>query len=84
MPEKDGPEHIHNVPIAQMFAENVGGTNLVGYVHIISACVSEPFCSICGGLCGCLFLRVPIEWSLIDKMQSPCNCLPIKYVVAKI
>ena len=69
MPEKDEPEHIPNVPIAPMFAENVGGTNLAGYVHIIiSACVSEPFCSICGGLCGCLFLRVPINWSLIDKM----------------
>ena len=29
--EKDGPEHILNVPITPMFAENVGGINLVGY-----------------------------------------------------
>jgi hypothetical protein len=42
MPEKDGPEHIPNVLMTPMFAEIVGGINLVGYVHIIiSTCGSE-------------------------------------------
>ena len=56
MPEKDGPEHIPNVPIAQMFAENVGGTNLVGYVQIIiSAFVylspSAPYVAVSAAAC---------------------------------
>ena len=71
MPEKDWPEHIQNVvPVAPMFAKNVGGNNLVGYVHItISTCVSEPFCSICGGLCGCL----PIKYVVAKIQVGVCD-----------